>query len=77
MGSALRKALGDIRQAERVACAVLATEYPLGTWVRYRHGTTWRRGLIDMHGVGLRVRVLHRGSGARVWVGAERLEHDD
>jgi hypothetical protein len=75
---ALRAALRDMKQAERLACVAMEKEYPIGARIRYAHGLNWRHGTVAMHsGWTLRIRVRHERSGCSVWIGAERLEHDD
>ena len=73
----LRLALDEIRRAEVMAEKVMRREYPVGSLCSYTHGEQRRHCVVLDHGYGLRIRVRHRGSGAVVIVGAERLEHDD
>jgi hypothetical protein len=70
-------ALDTIRRAEVTAEKVLRREYPVGRSCFYWHGHHRRACRVVGAGHGLRVQVQHRGSGAIVWIGAERLERDD
>lgn len=69
---AVRRAARRMGDAKKAADVAVRKHLPIGKRVWWEHGRHERSGIVNMHGMGFRVRVI-TGNNTEYWVDAWRI----